>query len=95
MFVLLEEKQKARIDRYTRHGVDRQQSAQEARNDTLEFRPVNIETTRPVLNTKGELHNAMFYLGGRGSLDRMGCLEGLLNMEKLKSELEAVCDCSQ
>ncbi|KAF2562201.1 hypothetical protein F2Q70_00015866 [Brassica cretica] len=30
----------------------------------------------------------MFHLGGRGSLDRMGCLEGLLNMEKLKSELE-------
>ncbi|ESQ28130.1 hypothetical protein EUTSA_v10018172mg [Eutrema salsugineum] len=72
-------------------------------NDTLEFRTVDIETKRPVLNsdqerlleTSGSMetsHNAMFHLDRRGSeaesLDNIECHEGVLTVDKLKSELE-------
>ncbi|EFH65052.1 hypothetical protein ARALYDRAFT_894893 [Arabidopsis lyrata subsp. lyrata] len=70
--------------------------------DTLEFKTVTIETRMPVLNVNEErileaqgsmesshsLHNAMFHLERRVSVDGIECPEGVLTVDKLKLELQ-------
>ncbi|CAE5963716.1 unnamed protein product [Arabidopsis arenosa] len=70
--------------------------------DTLEFKTVTIETRMPVLTVNEEriletqgsvesshsLHNAMFHLERRVSVDGIECPEGVLTVDKLKLELQ-------
>ncbi|AAF09069.1 unknown protein; 21443-23862 [Arabidopsis thaliana] len=71
--------------------------------ETLEFKTVTIETKMPVLNINEErileaqgsmesshssLHNAMFHLEQRVSVDGIECPEGVLTVDKLKFELQ-------